>query len=260
MNFYEHIDDYVNGNLPAEKQQLFEAELLKDSNLKEEVALHRDVLVGIEAFTKNELLEKLKQTEQEMAQNESGDGATKVRSLGTTDSKPGNRKFAWKYWAAAASVVLITAVSYLLFFASSSDSAKQVYAANFKPYLNVLEPINRDNANIRNQAMALYQKKEYEKAIELFNQKIMTEPENGDMLFYRGVSFMCVENWDNAIADFKKISSLNEKSRFDTQSRWFLALAYLGKNDVKSCKTVLKALEENGGEYIPKAQQLLEQL
>mgnify|MGYP005690672851 CR=1 FL=1 len=51
MNFYEHIDDYVNGNLPAEKQQLFEAELLKDSNLKEEVALHRDVLVGIEAIS-----------------------------------------------------------------------------------------------------------------------------------------------------------------------------------------------------------------
>jgi tetratricopeptide (TPR) repeat protein len=162
------IEKYLRGEMTGEDRRSFEADMVKNPELKQETIAMSKILKGINiAFNQD-----LKGALQEKEQTISPVSQKKTLRIGVITS-------------IAAGIALI-AVIYLYNFLPGPDLVK-LYTEYYEPYPNIMEPVNR-SSDYNNTAYFNYESGHYEAALEGFNRILSKNPKHEPTLFYAGIS------------------------------------------------------------------------
>ncbi len=164
----------------------------------------------------------------------------------------------WKKWLVAASIVLLLGLGYSLFFLKPSPD--QLFASNFEPYANVIQPVVRglNESDLKTKAFVAYENKEYELAETYFSQ-IYTKDKEPYSLFYLANTELAMGN----ISEGKRllnnylelpIDSLTEKAN------WYLALAHLKGGEIEDAQRRLRKIIQEDGYQSKQAKLILKKL
>lgn len=160
------------------------------------------------------------------------------------------------WWVAASFIGLLIAT---YFFSFQQTSSEELFAENFEPYRNVIQPIVRgeQDESIKTTAFVAYENKEYEKAIQSFSELIKSESETYPT-FYLANSYLAIQDTEKAISLFKEY--INTGGDFKDKATWYLALAYLKGNNITSSKSILQNIVTSKAYNFEKAALLLKEL
>lgn len=205
----EYIDDYFNNILSAEDRIAFEQRCLADEGFAEEVALYIASREGVQ----RQLNEERKKRWKNLQHAEAAKPA-KVINL--------------KKWAMVAAAACIAAIVFVLWPSGKSNlqEASEKYIAQNLQTISVSMGSGEDSLQ---QAIDFYNRKEYEKAIDIFSELIRKssaeayalQPQGADVAMgrrdlkdidiyavqYRGLSYLMLKKYDAAIEDFGTLSN-----------------------------------------------------
>ena len=109
------------------------------------------------------------------------------------------------------------------------------------------------------QAMEHYLRRDYERAITGLREASALDREAPHILFFLSASQLLVAQTDAAIESFGKTIALGD-SPYLEEAHFYLAKAYLRKEDLRAAASELERTIELGGERQPTARTLLEQV
>ncbi|MEM6516569.1 MAG: hypothetical protein AAF688_10340 [Bacteroidota bacterium] len=236
MNTHPLIEKYFEGSLSPKEQQEFEILLKKDSAFYEAFEFQKDV--------KKALIESKKD---------------KLRKSLIDNQRNENKSSRIKYLLVASVVIALGVLSIVFVMNTKTSDYQQLYVENFEPYPNIIAPPVRgsdDLSQIQKDFMP-YQKENYEVAVKIFEQRYQ-ETNAPFYLFYQGVTALKLGNTDEAIVLFEK--QIKHKDRFKNYSKWYLALAYLKKEDIDKTEILLNQIVDKQTYRYKSAQKLLEKI
>ncbi len=264
-NDYKQIDEYVNGQLAGKALADFEAQLLTNKTLAEEVALYKDVgetlttnyayekedaelkqlfnKLGKDYFPKEEAVEKTINVEQDntnivqlkpvIEKNDSNDSSGDGGSSGIR-------------WLKPVIALAVAALIVLLIFQPWQRSLIDNY---YEPYALNITQRTGSNMTALIQAQKAYHSGDYASALPVFEQY----PDNAEVQLTKGNAAYNLGKIDEAIATFQQVASGD--SVYVPAANWYLALAYLKKEQPEKAKAALDNIPE-GSSYYAKAQEL----
>ena len=217
MNKSDYIIKYFEGTLSNVALKEFNTLLANDSDFKEDFDFQKELQETLVLNDREQLKKEIK----------------------NWNNVPNKRRF--NPWQIAASLVILLGTSLLFFFNSQSSSTEELYASNFEPYRNIVQPIVRGEHkdDLQSKAFEAYETKDYKNAILHFNE-ILKEKPNATISFYKANALMQLNKTNEAIL----ILETNVKNSDTLQDRnlWYLALAYLKNNNIEASKKTLKQL------------------
>ena len=153
-----------------------------------------------------------------------------------------NGSFFSKKWLIAASIVLITSLSGLLFLPKEVNS-DDLYANYFEPYTNVISPISRSDKDktVIQLAFKNYENKKYVEALKGL-EKSITEDNKTAIHLYISVTNLKLENTKKAISILEE--NLKNSHSWKDKYLWYLAMAYLKENRKEKAIETLKTLSK----------------
>ena len=231
MKKSDYIIKYFEGTLSIEELKEFNTLLINDNDFKEEFEFQK------------ELQDTLILNDREQLKKE-------ILKWDTVNNK---RRF--NSWQIAASLIILLGTSLLFFFNSQSISTEELYASNFEPYRNILQPIVRGEHkdDIQSKAFEAYETKDYENAILHFNEILKKEP-NATISFYKANALLQLNKANQAITILE--ANIKNPDTLQDRNLWYLALAYLKDNNIDaSKKTLIQLLSQS--EYKAKEATLL---
>jgi len=254
---YEQIEKYLKGELAPADLENFELELSKSELLKEEVALYKDVEVALSNQIKFEkedsetetILAELggKYKEKNIEDTSKKDGEFEAKVVNTNKSTITRRLFPLATLAAAAALLLFIFNPFV-----SQLSTEQLADENFTPY--TLESFMGDSGTdkILKKGKKQYGTGAYELALKNFNEYLEVNPGDTEIQLAKGCSQFKLNQTDAAIQTFQEIKN-------SSSAQWYLALAYLKKEETNSAKAVLESLLSDR-QFGNKAEALLKQI
>ena len=234
----ELVKNYVNGTLSEEQRQQIEAHIAGDPGYAHEFNQLKEIVESITLFHRGELKKKLQREDEQ-----------KTASLPARSNR--------RWWAMAASIVLIAVSGYLLFFIDPSP--QEVYEDFYRPYYNVLSSGERSPDQTELDAVGLYEQGQYEKALEVFERQLTAEPDNWGLVFYQGLNFLALERSEEAINNLEKVTNSSQIVLAEP-AQWYLGLAYLQAGNLDQAKSVFSAIQNGTGTYQQKASEILQEL
>lgn len=156
--------------------------------------------------------------------------------------------------AIAASILLMLLVIGV-FKISNENNSEDLFAANYTPYPNLVDPITKGLSETPT-GFQFYEQKNYLQAIEILSALEYSE----DQEWYLALSYIGVKDYNSGLSILKKI--LNDKAHsYYNPSQWYRALLYLREAEVDKCKVLLKQIENSNNHlYADKARLLLMKL
>jgi len=216
MENHNLIDRYFENSLSPKEQKQFNNLLQNDLKFKAEFQFQKDLKQVIEVNQKEGLRETV----------------SKIEALAQKDSR---MMMLPKKWIVAASLLLITGLATWTVKSTYFPSNDAIYEEYFQLERNTVQPVVRGESinTIEYKAFAAYEARDFYKAINLFNS--VQNPEDSNILFYKGLCFLAVNKPENAIALFNQLtaSELNtvQTEGLSDKANWYLALAYLKNNE-----------------------------
>ena len=235
MTREELLEKYILGTLTSEEKEQVNQWLETDSSFKTELEF---------------------QTNLKQALEEGEDAAFKAT---LKELEPG-RKIPSKRpifkWAIAASIIVLVVLGTLLFQSSPNET---LFAQNFEPYANVIQPVVRGDEpnNISTQAFVAYENAEFELAETHFTT-LVNSTNDSYALFYLGNVKLALGKADEAIPLLNSYMTTGEN--LSSQAQWYVALAYLQLDDPAEAKVVLKKIIRFKGYGATEAAILLDSL
>jgi len=159
--------------------------------------------------------------------------------------------------AAAAAIAVIVIVKTL----TPSYTPDSLYSEYYKP-LNAYSTTTRNNANVLDpfsNAVALYNQAKYKSALVIFTDLTKQETNNQTYLFFSGITYMGLEDYNNAIVLLSKVVT-SESDDYKKESKWYLGLSYLKTGEIEKASKYLTELSNSNGYYQNQAQDLLSHL
>ncbi len=238
------LERYLENSLSAEEAGAVEKRIADEPEFAE---LYQNELLLVRGIRLSHLktkLEELKVIEGDMSSTSRPAG--RVLSIQTF----------WRPLAIAAGLTLL-AVAYSLW--NNSSNPQELFAANFKPYPNVFEPVVRGTGeqNKRAEAFAAYEKGEYKVAAEGFKQLLQVNEEPGVLLLLGNANLM-LDRTSEAKENFVTLSK--DFDELDLLAKWYLSLCYLKMGETDSARVLLDEIVGQGGSYSEKAKELLNKL
>ncbi|PHS67488.1 MAG: hypothetical protein COB12_03420 [Flavobacterium sp.] len=229
------IDNYLSRTLSAEDTVTFNELLQSDVDFKKEVQFHKD-------------LQKVTEFEDDTAFK---------KTLQQFESEFQPKKNNYTKWLVAASIAILIGFGSMFYFQTTSN--QELFAENFEPYRNIIQPIVRGEVsdNIKTHAFTAYEKGDYKQAITLFSEIQKTETATY-YSFYIANSYLALDNTSEAILLFKNY--IATKGEFSEKAYWYLALAYLKEETTSEAKQILRKITEAKTYNYKKAAILLKQL
>lgn len=234
------IEKYFENNLTEAEKAQFEVLLNSNIEFKDAVKFEKNLKSAIHKKERNELKKQLKSFEKKQE--------TKVVTMPRL------------LWIAAASIVVVGAS--LWFFTFKTPSNEDLFTQNFQVYPNVIAPSVRGTSTTEGDkklAFEFYEQEKYKEAVGVF-EKIAKETNEEYPAFYVGQCYMALGDYQKAISSFSGAVLTDEKFPFDTQRKWYLALAYLKIGDKENAKLILELLTNYENVQTQKATELLENL
>jgi len=111
-----------------------------------------------------------------------------------------------------------------------------------------------DNARSR------YEAGDYAGVIDLLTDYSSSQPENYNALYYLGLSYYKLGEYDNAITQFNKIITLESSSGYLEDARWYKSQSLLQLNDTLNAREILQEIIQKQEKYRSEAEEVLEDL
>ncbi len=227
---------------------------LSDDQLEEVTRLREtDAVFDSEYQFQKELQVSLKKEERQ-------DIKAMFSGLTTENTKTETKVLQLRPWLAAASIALLVGLgSWFLFFNNSDLNTDALYAANFTPYDNVIQPIERGNQleDLKTQAFTAYENEEYPEALKLFKE-LHLKQNDSYIDFYSAMVLMQLNKQEEAIPLLEKY--IEKEGELKDRASWYLALAYLKVENIASSKKQLNVLVKKNGFKAEAAEILLDNL
>lgn len=210
---FEAIERYIQQQMTVEEREAFTKKLNTDLALKHKLETIKLLLMGIQEA---ELEEKLE---------EFHDG---LHLLKKNRIQPPTNTFALKKWLVAASVLVIVALSSLLFLNRDTKEEK-LFAAYFRPEPGLISAMGTSDNYLFDRAMVDYKVGDYDAALAAWENLLASKPENDTLNYFIGSAYLIKKKEETAIAHFKKVID-NQNSFFRNDALWYTGLALLKLN------------------------------
>jgi tetratricopeptide (TPR) repeat protein len=248
MDKYNIIDDYLLGRLNSDETIEVEKKIATDHEFAKVVEEYRKIINLISVHEDNRLRRKFADLEEKNKVNKEVKRVLMVRVLS----------------AAAAIAVLL--ISYFAFFNPGDNEFSSKELASNLPFVHEYfePPINyfiqrsrgRSVESKISDAMLLYDAGQYKQAAKIFDDLLLTETENFNILFYGGVSYLMSNQPEKALECFMKTET--KENNFDQELQWYKSLIYLDTGDDEKAKTILLEIINSGSKYQKNAKEILE--
>jgi len=243
----EEIEDFVGGELDDELEKLIREEAMINAALSSEIILRGEIN---SAVTEADIM-KLRNSLQLISKERTASN-TKVISLASTKTR-------LLYWSAAASVIVLFAVSSLLQQRGISD--QDLYASYFQPYNNMAGTSRSasSSSNLLSEAIREIDKGDYATALDML-QVVSTDKQDGFTAnFYTGKAYQALGDYKNAIKSFSVVVQHGDNLLVE-QSKWYIGLCYLKINEREKAISQFRSIVAGNGFYAQKSNDLLKQL
>lgn len=240
------ISKYLEGELNPIQTKDFEKALIQDHELKEELDLRREV---DEALADTEVLDLRAQL------NEIHE---ELRPQIIRRTRQASKRVL-RYAVAASVAVIISLGTYTLFFKTVNNN--KIVSQFYKPYDVTLvnRSANEDLSGVIRNALFMYENQEYREAIGLFEQILDSNPKIIASHFYSGVSYLEIEEFNNAGISFSKVLSHNDNLYIE-QAEWYLGMVFLFTDQKDKAKKQFQKIKNDDGYYSKKAGKILRKL
>ena len=222
----EQVEQYLSGAMNEADQAAFEARLKDEAELQEDVAFMK--LLNKSGFNAG-FKEEMDAFHEELFPEKEARLSTVRR---------------WIPYAAAVLIFLSLAVYFLL---SPQPAIEQLASDYFQPFPNYVSMRSIDMDENFSLGLKKYSLNQFDSAYYFLSQARVGDAYATDLAFYAGISSLALQKNDVAIASFSNL--LQERSKYDQQIRWYLALAYLGQGNVESCIQYLDQIEAEDFNY-----------
>lgn len=241
MKNIELIHNYFEGTLSDSEREVFEYSIKNDPEFLNEFNFQKELQNTLKKEERRKTKEFLKNID---SVSTSGKGKINNRTV----------------WLAAASIILIIGFSlWIAYFNSTNFSTEQLYSAYYKPYENVVHPLERgeETADLKSEAFLAYESGNYELALSLFNE-LKLQSSEAYYNFYTAIALMALEKFEEAKPLLHNY--IVAEGELKDRAYWYLALTYLRLEETEKAKEQLDVLIELEGFKYNDANELKEQL
>lgn len=230
---YELIEAYLKNELSASDRTLFEADMRADAELQTEVDRQRDLRLGLRAVGIERTLQQAR-AQYKATSTESARLSwqpTLVRPLST-----------WRYWAVAASTVLILGIGFYTYQQTTSERVDIAYAMTDE--LTKGFPSDNVSPEVRTEfldALTNYKAGKYNRVIK----RLRTLPADKQTVYYKnyflGLSYLANRQPAQAIPLLNKALG-TPSAPLRQKVDWCLALAYVKDGQNEKALPILKRI------------------
>jgi len=255
-----NINKYANGELSGNALKEFEDLLEKDKALQEKVDSHK--FMDAVLYKNSSIVDEDEQTELKPLLKDLGtkyfskEGYEKTdEATATITSESEQSKSEPNRIRRLLPFAALAAAAALLLFLFIPNTEKKLYAKHFEV------PDNQSKMGkiltTFDKANKAYNTKNFEDAVQLYNEYLLEDSNNPKALLYKGGAELASKQTNAAIATFQK---LEQNNRYSDVANWYLALGYLKKGEEEKTESYLKLITKDDKKYYYKAQQLLKEL
>lgn len=241
--YTELVIRYIGDQLKPEEKKKFEADLLINGLLKEEYENQKVMNTMLADETLHNLYDTVNNVEEELEKEEIG-----------------RRRRMYIWYGAAASVLILFTLSFLLPITRKDGIGETLYAENYKTASSIVSnrSVPEDLLPLET-ALKAYDKLQFSNSSQLFEEHLKTEPKNISAQFYLGLSYMELNKIEDAILHLKLFTEL-ETNVYSDQAHWYLALCYLKIENMNEAKVILNQIVAKSQFQKENAKAILKQL
>lgn len=240
--YWEKIDDFLDGKLSTSDKQDFAAQLEQEEQLQKDVRLQKQLRQGVAFGSQLDLRSRLAGIQQEYEAEQAPEA--KVVPL---------KRAMWTRYAAAAAM-LVGALT-ILFLIQSPPSSTELFASNYEPYSlksTTRSPGQDDAVNLAVQA---YEAGDYDSAITRLKAALETDPRQAPLQLALAISLWESGQQAEAMAALEPIM---DHPILQDQANWYAGLFNLASDDMEAAKQHLQVVVNSGGALGKAAADLLE--
>ena len=115
------------------------------------------------------------------------------------------------------------------------------------------------NRSVLDEGIKEYEAKNYPAAISVFSSVLKNDRENTEAIFYSGVSYLSMGEYEIAVNLLQSISP-SSPGKFSDAAKWYLSLCYIRKNKISKAKSLLEDLSGRENEYRSNAIKTLQEI
>ena len=235
-----YIEAYFQDQLSGKEKLEFEQRCQADDSFAGEVAFY----IAARQSIKDELLRQKKAEWQ----------AATVRTLPVSNAPRIILRQPWLRYAAAACVVIVVSLFFLLRPANTRTLANEY----IDEYYQQLKSLKMGAADSIELGKIAYKNKEYDRAVTLFETVAKSHTDNAEAKEYAGLVYLEKENYDKAIRFFESLA--NMKGLYNNSGLFLTATAMILRNkneDMQKAKLLLEQVVKENLEGSDEAKKLL---
>jgi len=249
-DLYDKIEAYFEGTLTGSEQKEFERLLKEDSDFAQSVEAFQMVRAHFtDRFEKEKAAEPLKETLAKFNDKFFKDSEAEISNAAAPVLVSIRKKIWWAVAAIAATIVLLVALN--------RGSKEQNLYAEFARLPQAAFVEKGEQENTLAAAEKYFNEKNYSKALIEINRALEVLPESSELLFYKGLCLLELENLPGARLIFESLKQGNSAYRED--ALWFLALSYLRSEELQKAREQLQQIPPDGSHF-SEAQELIDRL
>lgn len=267
-DYTQYINDYLSGNLSAEKTKDLKERLAVDKDLQDEFHIisssreylkARTTLDEIEGDSLLEEADRLVMEHFTAKENSQESHLTEevLESCKITEQPGRSRGFRaikWRYVIPLiASAAVLTGIFLIIRSSPFSDPNTKIYAKYYEPMTaDLIELEGMRGGNDQNYYLGkkCYLEKDYICAIKYFSM-------SPELQFYLGLAHLGTENYEDALA---VLSNFQKENPFHPGANWYLGLIYIRLNGLDMALSFLEKLMDMENIYQEDAQQLIRKI
>lgn len=247
LKHIEQIEQYCEGKMSQAEKSAFEAELLLNEGLNEELELYRKIVDSFKITKEDSIRANLRQIDVELDKN------MPVKANGSF-SKNKYRN----YFAIAASIaIFIGLASYFVFFYTSTDKLIASFEVE-EPGLPVL--MGGSTNIIYDDAMSAYQQNDYPTSLTILQNLFKENPTSDTLNYFIGIIYAKTKKTNDAIPFFENVM-LNVNSIFRLKASYQLGLCYWRTNDNYKAREIFQQISlDNNSPFSKNAAEIMKRL
>ena len=154
---------------------------------------------------------------------------------------------------AAVFILLLAIVTAVNFIIPKNNTSQQIVRSHFEPYESYVT-FRSDDANLEEVAFSLYDTKQYNSAIEAFNEL----PNSDRIEFYKANALIANEQYDKAVIILETL--ISKSTLYTEAAKWYLALTYLGNKNENAARTLLDDISNSDSFFKSLADEVIKSL
>jgi predicted Zn-dependent protease len=210
----EEIERFLQLEMTQEERVSFLSRIQVDPELAEHVNEMQFLYVGVQEAS---LQQRLDRFHEEIPRN-------------SADTTSGARMFSLRTLLAAASIIIVFAVSGWWLFIRTEPN-QSIFADFYSPDPGLISAMTTSDSYLFDRAMIDYKTGHYEDAINAWSKLQTSHPTNDTLNYFLGSAMLATERTEKAIGYLERVTT-SGSSAFLKDTYWYLALAWIKEGDV----------------------------